>query len=57
MNEEAVRGARDLAKARAGNRSSFHLRRRMAAELRKFFPGVRVRYAKEGQHEMGKRLV
>ena len=54
MNEEAVRGARDLAQVRAANQQKFPFAARMAAELRKFFPGVKVRYAKEGQHEIGK---
>ena len=55
MNHEATRTARDLAQVRAANQQKFPFAARMVAELRKFFPGAKVTYAREGGREVGRR--
>jgi hypothetical protein len=38
------------------NSERFPITARRVAELRRYFPGVKLRYAKEGHYEIGKRL-
>ena len=53
-----ARAERDRTRAEqaAANSARFPFAARVVSELRRYFPGVRVVYAREGDYEIGKRL-